>query len=375
MASIIARKRADGSTAYTAQIRIRRNGKLYTEAQTFDRRSMAVAWAKDREDEIRRDPSSMGRAQHRGLTVGELIERYIEEREAIEPLGRSKIAHLRLLQSFELAERVAQDITPQQLVEHVRKRRLAGTGPATVANDLIWLRVVYRYARTAMGVPVSPHVIDDAAEVCRAERIIARPKRRTRRPTDDELRRITEWFSAPKTARVKGPPMDLIMWFAIYSCRRMSEIFDMRLSDFDREHMTWLVRDVKNPAGSAGNHREMLVPDRLLPVIDAILERVPRVPGEDRLLPFKANSIGTYWCKQMKVLGIDDLHFHDLRHEGCSRLAEDGWSIPQIQQVSLHESWSSLQVYVNMRRRKTARVEFDDALDVRQAWPRSRSSS
>ncbi len=375
MASIIARKRSDGTTAYTAQVRIRRNGRLYTEARTFDRRAMAVAWAREREDEIRRNPDAIGRSRHRGLTVGELIGRYIDEREAIEPLGRSKMAHLRLLQSFELAERVAQDVTPQQLVEHVRKRRLSGAGPSTVANDLIWLRVVYRYARTAMGVPVSPHVIDDAAEVCRAERIIARPKRRTRRPTDDELRRITAWFAAPKTAKVKGPPMDLIMWFAIYSCRRMSEIFDLRLSDFDREHMTWLVRDVKNPAGSAGNHREMLVPDRLLPVIDAILERVPRVPGEDRLLPFKANSIGTYWCKQMKVLGIDDLHFHDLRHEGCSRLAEDGWSIPQIQQVSLHESWSSLQVYVNMRRRKTARVEFDDALDVRQAWPRSRSSS
>lgn len=146
----------------------------------------------------------------------------------------------------------------------------------------------------------------------------------------------------------------------------------MRLSDFDREHMTWLVRDVKNPAGSAGNHREMLVPDRLLPVINAILERVPRVPGDDRLLPFKASSIGTYWGKQLKILGIEDLRFHDLRHEGCSRLAEDGWSIPQIQHVSLHESWSSLQVYVNMRKRKTARVEFEDLYPLKTSMSLSR---
>ena len=49
----------------------------------------------------------------------------------------------------------------------------------------------------------------------------------------------------------------------------------------------------------------------------------------------------------MHMLDIHDLHFHDLRHEGCSRLAESGLSIPEIQQVSLHDSWSSLQIYVN----------------------------
>lgn len=358
MASIVARKRNDGSTAYTAQIRLRVGGRMHTESKTFNKRQAALAWAEEREAELRRDPAASARSAHRVATVGDLIDKYISERGAIEPMGRSKLSHLRLLQSFDLASVVASDITPMRLVEHVRARRLAGTGPSTVANDLIWLRVVFRYARTAMGMHVDVHAIDDASEVCRAERIIARPKRRTRRPTDDELRRITKWFGAPKVAKIKGPPMNLIMWFAIYSCRRMSEIFDLRLPDFDREHMTWLVRDLKNPGGSAGNHREMLVPERLLPVIDTILERVPRAPGDDRLLPFNANSVGTYWGKQLKLLGIDDLHFHDLRHEGCSRLAEDGLSIPQIQQVSLHESWSSLQVYVNMRKRKTARVEF-----------------
>jgi integrase len=51
----------------------------------------------------------------------------------------------------------------------------------------------------------------------------------------------------------------------------------------------------------------------------------------------------------LKVLGIDDLHFHDLRHEGVSRLFEIGRSIPQAASVSGHQSWSSLKRYAHMR--------------------------
>lgn len=51
MGTIVPRKRADGSTAYTAQIRMKRKGVLvHSEAQTFDR---VQAARPDREDEAR----------------------------------------------------------------------------------------------------------------------------------------------------------------------------------------------------------------------------------------------------------------------------------------------------------------------------------
>jgi integrase len=45
------------------------------------------------------------------------------------------------------------------------------------------------------------------------------------------------------------------------------------------------------------------------------------------------------------------LHFHDLRHEGISRLFEAGWDIPHVALVSGHRSWSSLQRYAHIRQR------------------------
>lgn len=353
MASIIARKRGDGTTAYTAQIRLKRNGVVYhSEARTFLKKTTARDWAREREEQLKRDPSTAFRAVHAGKTVGQLIAAYLTERERIEPLGRSKGQHLRFLLGWAIASRAALALTPLQVIEHVRERRMSGAGPATVNSDLIWLRVVFRYARTALGVPVRMDALADAAEICRAERLTARSRRRLRRPTDAELQSILDWYRRRRT----GPPMALILWFAIYSCRRQAEIFRMRLSDFDRARMTWLIRDLKHPDGAGGNHQVMRVPDRLLPVIDAILATVPRT--DDRLLPYQSKSIGANWTRTLKVLGIADLHFHDLRREGCSRLAEAGLSIPEIQQVSLHESWSALQVYVNLRPSAVRRLEF-----------------
>ena len=51
----------------------------------------------------------------------------------------------------------------------------------------------------------------------------------------------------------------------------------------------------------------------------------------------------------MRACGIADLHFHDLRHEGVSRLFEKGYAIEQVSLVSGHRSWSSLKRYTNLR--------------------------
>ena len=41
--------------------------------------------------------------------------------------------------------------TVAALIDHVRSRRAKGAGPATVANDLIWIGVVLRAAKNVRG--------------------------------------------------------------------------------------------------------------------------------------------------------------------------------------------------------------------------------
>jgi site-specific recombinase XerD len=43
------------------------------------------------------------------------------------------------------------------------------------------------------------------------------------------------------------------------------------------------------------------------------------------------------------------LHFHDLRHEGTSRLFEAGLSIEKVALVTGHKDWRMLQRYTNLK--------------------------
>ncbi|MBU2758801.1 tyrosine-type recombinase/integrase [Acidithiobacillus sulfurivorans] len=368
MATIVSRKQKDGTLRHTATIRLKRNGEVFhCESRTFHKKAVAKAWALEREQALRENPAAATRPST-ALPIGKMIDRYIEEKQTVEPLGRTKLQHLLLLRRLPIAECLASELDAPRLISHIRSRRVSGTGPSTVLNDLIWLRVVYRYARAAWGIPLSMEAIGDATELCRAERLVARSRKRKRRLKREEIEKICERFLS-LGHRKSSPPMYLIFWFAIYSCRRQSEIMSMRLSDYDQDRGIWLVRNIKNPGGSQGNDQWMHITDALQPVIKAAIEDADLVARrkmmqDDRLFPFDPKTIGTYWTRHMQILGIEDLHFHDLRHEGCSRLAEDGLSIPDIQHVSLHESWSSLQIYVNrdIRSQSVTRAEFDRTL-------------
>jgi integrase len=58
--------------------------------------------------------------------------------------------------------------------------------------------------------------------------------------------------------------------------------------------------------------------------------------------PFRERSITQTYRNARDEPGISDLRYHDLRHEGASRLFEAGFSIEDIAQVTGHQSLSSL---------------------------------
>jgi hypothetical protein len=100
-------------------------------------------------------------------------------------------------------------ITAGQLIKHIQERRAEGTGPATVANDLTWIGVVLRAARSVDGVAVRPEVVEEARTACRELRLIAKARRRERRPSDSELACLKEYFKRADGRRSKMPMCDL----------------------------------------------------------------------------------------------------------------------------------------------------------------------
>jgi len=130
MATIRARKQADGTTRYTAIVRLRKGkGVLHQETRTFAHRAAALTWAKHREVALE-DPAALVQVKQGATTVAELIRWYIEAFLPISKWRCSKQAHLKFLERCSLGKLDACDLSAALLIDHVRSRRAKGTGPA-----------------------------------------------------------------------------------------------------------------------------------------------------------------------------------------------------------------------------------------------------
>lgn len=351
MATIRARKRTDGSISYTAQIRLIRDGvQVYQESQTFARKQAAQAWVRKREAELDQ-PGAIERANRVGATVKEMIERYMLETEKARALGKTKIGTLKAISESYLGQINDADLSCQVLVEYAVWRmgpEGGGVQPQTAGNDLAHLGAVLSIARPAWGYEVDPHAMADARKVLRRLGYNMRSRERDRRPTLEELGKLLTHFQGIQASRPTSINMLKMTAFALFSTRRQEEITRIKWADLDEEGQRVLVRDMKNPGQKLGNDVWCHLPPEAL----AIVKTMPRVL--DEIFPYSAESISTSWTRACKFLGIDDLHFHDLRHEGVSRLFEMDWDIPRVASVSGHRDWNSMRRYTHLRGRGDA---------------------
>lgn len=344
MATIQKRRRRDGTTAYRAIVRAKHQGRtLYNKTRTFDRKAAAKEWAHREESRLDR-PGELEKAGFRDLTVGEVLRRYLDSYG--EGFGRTKYHHVEFLSRLPIADEPVIGLTSSRIVRHANERREGGTGPVTIGNDLTWLQIAFRYARSALGAPVSLEPLKDARDFLNAERLIGKARRRDRRPTTDELEQLNDYFRWKETKPGKkiAIPMRDILWFALHSTRRQAEITRLLHADNDPKSQTGLVRDAKHPRQKEGNHKRF----KYTPEAWEIVQRQPDSP-DGRIFPFSPKTIGTYFTKACRFLEIEDLRFHDLRHEGTSRLFEAGYSIQDVSLFTLHEDWNQLRRYTHLR--------------------------
>ncbi|MEG0052102.1 MAG: hypothetical protein RR715_02450 [Comamonas sp.] len=217
MGTITARKRADGTTAYTAQIRLKEQGVIvHTEAQTFTKKALPQAWLTRREAAMQeaRATGVFGQAK---FTVRDLLDAYVKQSKGITEWGQ------RTLRASGLSDKDARMLTAADLIEYAQTRRIEdGAGPATVLNDIIWLRQAF-LSGAAMFDVKQPVVAADAAkaELLRTK-LIAKPVQRKRRLSPEEEGVLAEYFGS-RDARSQIPMLEVFQ-FALLTARRQEEI-------------------------------------------------------------------------------------------------------------------------------------------------------
>jgi integrase len=296
-------------------------------------------------------------AQHDTPPLAFFIKWYIDTYKDRSDWQRSKQAHLEQLMTFDITkEKPLELLTSTDFIEHI-SGRLNTCKPVTAANDIIWMRVVIKSVLAHFpNLKIDLQQIENASTYLRQNKMIGKPSRRERRPTMDELKKLDEYFLVKDQGSIVNNRD--IMWFATFSARRQSEITRLRWEDYSEDGVI-LVRDLKHPTKKKGNNKW----SRLTIKAQEIINRQPR-EGK-YIFPFNHRTISGYFTRACKLLEIENLRFHDLRHEATSRFFEQGYSIVEVQQFTLHESWQELSRYTNLRPHDVVLREIDEVSDIR----------
>lgn len=327
------------------QAQVRRRG--HFQSAVFETKAAAQKWARRIEGDL--DHGRAAGAVRTRHTLGDLLGRYEVERRKSKPIRRS-LEHILGQLDKGLGQVALARFTTDHVLSYCAARRAAGAGPVTVGMDLSILGSVVRSAHGILGVKVSDEPVQEARAALRAARLIRKSRRRERRPSREEVDRLIRHFRDNPRQRV---PMWDIIEFAIASAMRREEMLRIAWGDLDEAGRIVLIRDRKDPEEKEGN--DELVPLLAVTGYDA-LELIRKQPrGAGAIFPYSPETVTTIFARACGALGIEDLRFHDLRHEGVSRMFEAGMSIEEVAICSGHKNWQTLRRYTHIKGADLAR--------------------
>lgn len=248
-------------------------------------------------------------------------------------------------EKHDLADRLFNDITPEDLVDWIKSRKKIVKGKSvavsasTIRNDIARLSVLYDIAgkpKTKGGWGLD--IKNPVADIQLPKLSMSGRQRRFERDEEEQL------FHALEQG-LDGLQMVAIITLAIETGMRRGEILNTIRAEVRQTDRGFMIIkfDTKN-----GHPRTIYLSDRAGRIIEKLIQNKD---DKDKLFTLNGDQVGTRWDKARAMIGHPDLRLHDLRHEAVSRLADKGLSAGALASMSGHRSMQTLLRYINVSER------------------------
>ena len=303
------------------QAQVRREG-VSPVSKTFSKKKDAIVWVRGLEARI--DAGETHVVAPKAITLGDLLKRYSEE---ITPLKKGRDPELRRLKRLlrdNISSTPLSKLSGPKLVTF-RDRRM-GDGIRAAQYDLVLIRHCLNIARKEWGVSLPSNPVNDI-------RVPNGIRHRERRLEEGEYEKLKV---AAESCR------NLLLWpvieFALATAMRRSEILSLEWSNIDLGNGIATLPNTKN-----GKHRRV-------PLSPSALETLKQLPHKaDQAFKTTDYAIRQGWDRLVRRAGIENLKFHDLRHEAISLLFEHGLNLPEVSLISGHRDPRMLFRYTHLR--------------------------
>jgi integrase len=317
--------------AYQWEARIRKKGQATT-CKTFETRADAERWAREIETEMDRG-IYVSRSEAESTTLDEALDRYIHEHiPKLSDSNADKTKFVALaLKRRTLASKVLAAIRGKDVADYIKEREAEGAAANTIRISLALLSKLFNLAICDWGMESLQNPVEKVSK----PKI---PKGRERRLEEGEEERLLA---------AADPEMQNIIRFALETAMRREELSSLTWSRIDLDKKTATLYETKN-----GETRTTPLSPRALEILRTIEGGVSQ---QGRVFKKDPRSITLSMQKACKLAELDNLHFHDLRHEATSRLFENtDLDMVEIQGITGHKTLHMLVRYTHLRSARLA---------------------
>jgi len=265
-------------------------------------------------------------------TVGNLLERYIRE---ILPTHKGQQAERYRLGNLKrhFGDMRLVDLTSKEVAKY-RDNRLKEVTPASLKRELVILRRVLTLATKDWGIALPQNPV----------RMITLPK------ADKARTRRLEAGEEEKLLQITNQKLRRVIILALETGMRRGEILNIKKSHINYSKSVLLI-----PSTKADEPRTIPLSSQALTALRGQLRASQRLFGgvislvESTLFDYKPRGLSGEFLKLCRRKGIDNLHFHDLRHEATSRLFEKGLNPVEVATITGHKDTRMLMRYTHLR--------------------------
>lgn len=263
-------------------------------SKVFPTRQEAKDWAARQENLI----LNAGRIASR-QPLSEVLDRYAREVSPGKRGHRWEVVRLAKLSRDPVAQIPIGDLTAADFSDW-RDRRLLEVSPASVRREMGLLGAVMTQARREW-VLIDRSPLEDVRKP-------KQPQRRVRRPTAAELERLEHSAGSDLTTATARAFHAFL--FAIETAMRAGEILELRWEHLDLEARTAHLPRTKNDSA------------RDVPLSREAVRLLEALPHADPVFDLTSRQLDILWRKLRDRAAVDDLRFHDSRHEAVTRLSK-----------------------------------------------------
>jgi len=308
------------------QAKIRKRGQR-TLTKSFTLLEDAERWARKTESELERGLYLEDIEEARATTVKDAAARFTSEHiEKLRHGDREKNRLLALLDRTGWGSLSLTSLKGKEIASYVRKREKEGAKPDTIRLDLALLSRLFKHARQDWGMESLRNPVES----------VRKPSLRG----TARARRLEEGEEEKLLAAAKKDFKPVII-FALETAMRREEISSLTWEDIDLNKRTAHLSRTKN-----GEARTVPLSTKAI----ELLKGIDISPRSCHVFQLTKDQITTRMISTVKRANLENLRFHDIRHEATSRLFEKGTlDMMEIATITGHKTLHMLQRYTHLR--------------------------